>query len=940
MPAPPVIADLVERFDQQSDAYKSGQYNEAQLRQEFVDPMFEALGWDMENISGYAEAYKDVIHEDAIKIGGATKAPDYCFRIGGTRKFFLEAKKPSVDIKSDADPAYQLRRYAWSAKLPLSILTDFEEFAVYDCRVEPRLDDKASVARVLYLNFREYASRWDDIVKVFARDAILKGSFDKFAESTKAKRGTAEVDDAFLSEIEQWRADLARNLALRNPKLSQRDLNFSVQRTIDRIVFLRICEDRRIEAYGRLMALQNGEGTYARLYQLFRQADERYNSGLFHFHKEKDRAEEPDELTPNLEIDDAVLKKIIRRLYYPDSPYEFSVLPADILGQVYEQFLGKIIRLTEGHQAKVEEKPEVKKAGGVYYTPTYIVDYIVKNTVGNLLESKTPKQAAKLRILDPACGSGSFLIGAYQHLLDWHRDWYSENEPKKWATGKNPAIYQGPGGEWKLTTTERKRILLQNIFGVDIDAQAVETTKLSLLLKVLEGESEQTLATQLRFYHERALPDLGRNIKCGNSLIGPDFYEQSEMVFLDEEERYRINVFDWNAEFPDIMKSGGFDAVIGNPPYIPIELMREPEKSYYQTNHHELERKYDSAAVFILAMLKKLKPRGRLGFISSVTWQTGENYSNLRARLFTEAGVEVLINLPFDVFKNAYVDTGVYVLTTKSTRSYSIHRFPKKEKISRLDNVSLVSVPTKLIRSPEYKLILDPHAHEILQRAFDNDKFEQLGEFTISAQGLAGNLFEVAKSAKSKDWYPFLQKGQARRYNLEISELLYADMSDKPSLKRFYEAEPKLLIRRVINRQDRLLVAYTDQKLVFKKDINPFIVSGNERKALSALGVLNSRLISYLYVNTSSIATKDDFRQTTLAELRRIPIPRAPNIRILSLVERMLELHKQLGAAKTEHAKTNLQRQIDATDAQIDELVYELYRLTHNEIKIVESATT
>src|SRR5438445_10256210 len=362
MGVPTEIRELTERFERNKDAYRSPQYNETQLRREFLDPFFKALGWDIDNEQGYAEAYKDVIHEDAIKIGGATKAPDYCFRIGGTRKFFLEAKKPSVDIKTDAHPAYQLRRYAWSAKLPLSILTDFEEFAVYDCRVEPRLADKASVARVLYLNFREYVPRWNDIAKIFARDAILKGSFDKFAESTKAKRGTAEVDDAFLNEIEKWRADLARNLALRNPKLSQRDLNFSVQRTIDRIVFLRICEDRRIQVYGRLQMLLNGEGTYARLYQLFRQADERYNSGLFYFRKEKDRVEPPDDLTPELEIGDAVLKKIIRRLYYPDSPYEFSVLPTDILGQFYEQFLGKVIRLTEGHQAKVEDKPELKKA--------------------------------------------------------------------------------------------------------------------------------------------------------------------------------------------------------------------------------------------------------------------------------------------------------------------------------------------------------------------------------------------------------------------------------------------------------------------------------------------------------------------------------------------------------------------------------------------------
>src|SRR5438093_13777376 len=197
MAAPQPVIDLIERFDRNRNAYRSEQYNEARLRIEFLNPLFEALGWDINNKQGYAPAYRDVIYEDAIKIGGATKAPDYCFRVGGTRKFFLEAKKPSVDIKTDADPAYQLRRYAWSAKLPLSILTDFEEFAVYDCRVEPRLGDKASVARILYLNFREYVSQWDDIAKIFEREAILKGSFDKFAESAKAKRGTAEVDDAF-----------------------------------------------------------------------------------------------------------------------------------------------------------------------------------------------------------------------------------------------------------------------------------------------------------------------------------------------------------------------------------------------------------------------------------------------------------------------------------------------------------------------------------------------------------------------------------------------------------------------------------------------------------------------------------------------------------------------------------------------------------------------
>ena len=216
LPTPPIILDLVERFERNSDAYKSGNYNETQARREFIDPMFKALGWDIDNEQGYAEAYKDVIHEDAIKVGEATKAPDYCFRIGGTRKFFLEAKKPSVDIKHDVSPAFQLRRYAWTTKLPLSILTDFEEFAVYDCRFKPDQKDNAALGRILYIPYTEYAIRWNEIAGIFSRDAVLKGSFDKYAESSKAKRGTADVDSEFLQTIETWRKELAENLALRN----------------------------------------------------------------------------------------------------------------------------------------------------------------------------------------------------------------------------------------------------------------------------------------------------------------------------------------------------------------------------------------------------------------------------------------------------------------------------------------------------------------------------------------------------------------------------------------------------------------------------------------------------------------------------------------------------------------------------------------------------
>jgi len=391
--APQEILDLVERFAHNMDYYHRSEYNETQARREFIDPLFMALGWDVDNRKGVAPRYQEVIHEATLREREAVRAPDYCFRVGPERKFFVEAKKPAVDIYYDIPPAFQLRRYAWTAKLPLSILTDFEEFSVYDCQIPPKATDKAATARVLYVRCEEYAERWQEIASIFSHEAVWRGDYDRYAESARGKRGTQEVDDVFLQEIESWRELLARNIALRNPALGVRELSYAVQQTIDRIIFLRIGEDRGIEPYEQLKEALNGSGLYSRLMELFRRADERYNSGLFHFRQEKGR-EEPDSLTPDLCVDDKPLAEIIAGLYYPLSPYAFEVLSVDILGNVYERFLGSVIRLTAGHRAVVEQKPEVRKAGGVYYTPKYIVDYIVKNTVGKLCEGKTPGEIA------------------------------------------------------------------------------------------------------------------------------------------------------------------------------------------------------------------------------------------------------------------------------------------------------------------------------------------------------------------------------------------------------------------------------------------------------------------------------------------------------------------------------------------------------------------
>jgi len=979
MTAPREVIDLIERFTRNREAYRSREYNEAQVRLELINPFFKALGWDMYNEAGYAEAYKDVVHEDAIKISGATKAPDYAFRIGGARKFFVEAKRPGVDIKNDPDPAYQLRRYAWSAKLPLSILTDFEELAVYDGRIRPAKSDKSSTARVLYLTYTEYEARWEEIASIFSREAILKGSFDKYVESSKKKRGTAEVDDAFLKEIETWRDLFARNIALRNPDLSTRELNYAVQRTVDRIIFLRICEDRGIETYGQLRGLQNGTRAYERLCQIFRRADERYNSGLFHFSAEKKRTDPPDDLTLNLTIDDKVLKKIFKGLYYPESPFEFSVLPADILGHIYEQFLGKVIRLTAGHRAKVEDKPEVKKAGGVYYTPTYIVDYIVKNTVGKLLEGNTPTKAAKIRVLDPACGSGSFLLGAYQYLLDWHQEWYAKHDPEKRAKGRFPKLYRtispspvgrGQGeGVWRLTTAEKKHILLNNIYGVDIDTQAVEVTKLSLLLKVLEGENAETLGKSLRLFHERALPDLGENIKCGNSLIGPDFYEGQQLSLLDDEERYRINAFDWEEEFPEVFapspagrgqgEGNAFDVVIGNPPYGGIIL--PAERNYFKTHY-----KYQDAEDLYLLFLERyhylLKQDALLGIIVSNTWLQSVTYRKIRTFLTTHFRWQRILHLPQKVFR-AVVDTHVLVFQKRPfdphdkgtfvVDTYGSSGIIPSHQLPWL-NVPRTGDPINVIASHEEQVLFTKisaasAALSDLFPVFNGIKpFEKgKGQPPQTAQIMKDKPFVKEGPRPAPDWSPLLRGSLIQRYrNLWNGDywILYGPWLAAPRDPSIF-SEPEMIVVRQTG--DSIIATLVAHGFYARNNLHIILPRNKEYNLRFILGFLNSSLcnFAYSYINPE--------RGEALAEVKKkhveqLPIrvidfsnsiDKARHDRMVELVETMLKLHKQLTAVKTSHEKTAIQRQIDTTDKQIDQLVYELYDLSEEEIRIVEEAT-
>jgi len=1025
-----IIGERVEVFARNREQYRRAEYKEAQLRREFLDPFFEALGWDVQNKQGWAEQYKEVVNEDALKMAGTTKAPDYSFRIGGARKFFAEAKKPALTIKTDALAAYQLRRYAWSAQLPLSLLTDFEELAVYDCRARPSEKDSAQVGRINFFTFDEYLDRLDEIYAVFSKEAVLRGSFDRYAQEQRG-RGTAPVDAEFLKEIERWRVTLAKNLAQLNPRLTLDELNDAVQRTLDRLIFLRMAEDRGAEEYGRLQrlvapldpagaeelralapeqivklgALTGNKGSvYARFIHLCRDAATKYDSGLFDF--------DADQLTPGLVVDDDKLRGIIADLYYPRSPYEFSVLAADTLGNVYEQFLGKVIRLTPAHQAKIEEKPAVKKAGGVFYTPAYIVAYIVQQTVGRMIAGKSPQEIATLRVLDPACGSGSFLLGAYQCLLEHCLNWYIAHRDTKEAKGK---IYESAKG-WRLTTAEKKRILTTHIFGVDIDRQAVEVTKLALLLQVLEDETRETLGKQLALFNEPALPNLDANIQCGNALIGTDCF--AGQLLPDKEALRRVNPFDWTRGFANVMREGGFDCVIGNPPYIRIQTMKEwapLEVELYKEKYAAARAgNYDIYVVFVEKGLSLLKPGGRLGFILPHKFFNAQYGAPLRELIARGKHLAHVVHFgDQQVFSGATTYTCLMFLDkdgadacrwvkVNDVRAWreqgtALEGTVGADKITRAEwNFAVGAGAALFEKLAAMPVKLGDVAKRIYQGPITSaDTVYLFKEFRPKAKNKTEVFSEELDewvSLESGILKPVVRSGSIRRYWAEPTayvlfpykvndlnaKLLLPDeiRRDYPLTWDYLNRNKRILEGREKGKfkdaewyrfgrtqnlgmweQPKLLLPYMVTELSAywdRQDRFYFInvtTGGYGITVDEACGgypyicaLLNSRLLDFYFKQVSTTFHSGYFaaNKQFIAQLpiRVINFDDAQDVaryhRIVALVEQMLALHKQRAAARTAADREMFQRQIDATDAQINAVVYALYGLTEEEIRVVE----
>ncbi|MBM4162673.1 MAG: restriction endonuclease subunit M, partial [Ignavibacteria bacterium] len=618
------------------------------------------------------------------------------------------------------------------------------------------------------------------------------------------------------------------------------------------------------------------------------------------------------------------------------------------------------------------------------------------------------------------------LIGAYQYLLGWHRDWYVNDGPEKHATGRSPALYQGPGGDWRLTTAERKRILLNNVYGVDIDPQAVEVTKLSLLLKVLEGENDQTISLQLKMFHERALPDLGSNIKCGNSLIGPDFYEGKQLSLLDEEERIRINVFDWEKEFPEIMKAGsspaevrrtqaGFDAVIGNPPYIRIQTMKEwaplEVEAYKVLYQSASSGNYDIYVVFVEKALSLLSKSGRLGFILPHKFFNAKYGEPLRKLIAEGKHLSHVVHFSDQqVFAGATTYTCLMFLAKWGVDQCRFLRVNDLVAWRVAGKATEGSVPVSAVTASEWSFSIGTDVVLLRKLSKMPVKLGHVAHIFVGTQTSADDIFVLDRCRQSKNrvvgisralgkevtveadcCLPFLRGREIRRYELPKAEarlicpyeitgdkcrlLTPEEMSGRFPLAVAYLKKNKtsLMAREKgkLKSQNWHAFGYPKSMTLFQKpkiivpDYNNvasftldleghfyktgygIIVNDPSLSLLYVLGLLNSLLL-FNYLLAIGTSLRGGYVRFWTQFIGRLPIrtinfsdpaDKSRHDKMVELVQLMLDLHKRLDKVRTEHEKEVLQRQIDATDKQIDNLVYELYGLTEEEIRIVEGAS-
>lgn len=1003
------LCALIDRFERYArEKYLLSSYQEAEARKDFIDPLFKALGWDVDHEREYNPYEQEVKVERGLSVHDARsqKRADYAFHLAPNFRdvrFYVEAKKPSVDLSKNVDAHFQTIRYGYSAKTPLAVLTNFEQICVLDCRRRPHPDSAMDQTYKSwhYAEFRD-AAKFAEFYWLFSRQAHLDGSYQRRIEELPKPRGGAkqrglfkggyqQVDDSFLEELSAHREALAKAFKKADQSLDSATLTEIVQRTLDRLVFLRFLEDKQIETEIRLSDFGKGKGVWADLRTASRRLDNIYNGIVFKPLPVLDDAD--------FVVDDEVIADICEQLAAENSPYNFDAIPIHILGNIYERFLGSVIRATE-KRAVVEEKPEVRKAGGVYYTPEYIVRYIVTETIGKHIVGKTPAEIAKLRFADIACGSGSFLLGIYDEILRYHADWYNRSENDKHA--KKDGCVRTDDNHWRLSLAQRRNILLNNVFGVDVDRQAVEVAQLSLFLKLLEDER----VTSKRQYQldygrdpnlKKLLPDLSTNIKCGNSLIGWDVVERAGLGAEDEQ---RLNPMNYEDEFPTVMSAGGFDAIVGNPPYLNIDDTwgkGDVQLAAIKATYPHVYNDKTDILFYFLAKAVQIS-RGNVGFIISRAFLEAFKADKLRAHLLENGALRQIID-----FRNTHIFKGVGITTcilnleiTGKKGNIDVRKHlgtepPMQPLASALDDAKQF----ERMLVPQSRL--DADAWELTSPAVAslNAKIDAagmpLGEILLIGQGMQTGLNEVFggrtkqeiqgwkvptngfyKRASNSDIqkYWIIDRGEYLIYpnSVENFEELRTGVRDHltknaaklkaraahvrgncawwqytwPLHAEHHQRQVQKLLCPYMAKENRFALDEAGEFLGLT-DTTVLFDNGQPEDLRYLLGLLNSNLLTFRFRSIGKLKSGGiyEYFWNSIYKLpiRRINLEIDADRDLHDLIVQKVEsliIAKQSLVNATGNAKEVNERKCKALENEINRLVYQIYNLTNQEIALID----
>jgi len=933
------LEKLIEKLEKEEASGKANDYNEEATKTAFIQPFLkDVLGWDVND--------RDEVSPEENSSRGRV---DYGLKIEGKTKIFVETKPLRADLNKHIAQAVQ---YGYNKKdVPFVLLTDFEELMLFDVTVKPDLRNPRKGIKI-ELEWKQYPLLFDKLW-LLSKESAVSGDINNLLLTKPKERIT--VDKAILDDLERWRENLAKDIYKNNPKLfhsedPEKDGNYLkeiTQKLLDRIIFMRFCEDRKLihrQPLSELFEGRNeavGTNTMVFLKEEFRNYNIIFDSDLFR----------PEKWESNLAIDFSIMKSIILETC---NPYSFDVISPEVLGNIYEQYLGYTIRLTD-HQVKYELKSDVRKAGGIYYTPEYIVDYIVKNTVGKLLQESSPAKIKKLHILDPACGSGSFLIRAYEEMLNWY---LSQKKQESTEGAAKLSIQQGETSP-RLSIQEKAKILREHIFGVDIDEQAVEVTKLSLILKMLEGEYGTVAGTSL-------LPMLGKNIKCGNSLISGDTLKLKKHF---GEEWYKVKSFNWEEQFRSIIvDEGGFDVVIGNPPWVDIKGLDPHLVDYYFSNYLTTSNRMNIFAVFVERSSEILKRNGYFGYIVPNSILTQSSYEKLRQKILLEFTIKNIARMPDNVFENVEAETVIIIYCKKRLSKESKNEiviFNNNTYLTTFDYkkaLEVKSVSQSLWNKEKYytfNIFTSQNETAILT------KIESAGipllnlcDFTLgitpydkykghTQKQIAERVFHTNKK-ENKTCKPLLAGGDVSRYFLEWNGkewLKYGSWLGAPRQERFF-IQPRILVRQIISGDPlRIYATMTPEEYCNTQSIFNIIAQNMTQEDIKYfLAILNSRLMNFYHAKRYLDKSKVIFQKILIQNAKQFPIHKINfnNVsekklhdNLVALVDIMLDINKKIHSAKGSE-KEQIQRQIDKTDKEIDEIVYKLYGITEEERKIIE----